>query len=64
VVRVRDTAPDLLRHLSQLGVVPQAELTITAFSEFDGNLHLRVGSGKTEVVFGPRVTNQVYVEPI
>jgi DtxR family Mn-dependent transcriptional regulator len=64
VVRVRDTAPDLLRHLSQLGVVPQAELTITAYSEFDGNLHLRVGSSKTEVVFGPRVTNQVYVEPI
>ena len=64
VVRVRDTAPDLLRHLSQLGVVPQAELTVTAYSEFDGNLHLKVGDSKGEVVFGPRVTNQVYVESI
>lgn len=64
VVRVRDTAPDLLRHLSQLGVVPQAKLTITAYSEFDGNLHLKVGDSKEEIVFGPRVTNQVYIEAI
>ena len=64
VVRVRDTAPDLLRHLSQLGVVPQAALTITGYSEFDGNLHLKVGKSKEEIVFGPRVTNQVYIEPI
>ena len=64
VVRVRDTAPDLLRHLSLQGVVPQAELTITSYSEFDGNLHLKVGGSKKESVFGPRVTNQVYVEAI
>ncbi|MEX1246842.1 MAG: metal-dependent transcriptional regulator [Anaerolineales bacterium] len=64
VVRVRDTAPDLLRHLSEMGVVPQAELTVTEHSEFDGNLHLRVGKNKEEVVLGPRVTSQVYVEQI
>lgn len=62
VVRVRDTAPDLLRHLSDIGVVPQAEISVSAHSEFDGNLHLRVGSNKEDVVLGPRVTNQVYVE--
>jgi DtxR family Mn-dependent transcriptional regulator len=62
VVRVRDTVPDLLRHLSQMGVVPKAELTVTEFSEFDGNIHLRVGKSKEETVLGPRVTNQVYVE--
>ena len=64
VVRVRDTAPDLLRHLSLLGVVPQAELTVTKYSEFDGNLHLKVGASKKEIVFGPRITNQVYVETV
>lgn len=64
VVRVRDTAPDLLRHLSQMGIMPKAEINVTEFSEFDGNLHLRVGKGKGEFVLGPRVTNQVYVEAI
>lgn len=62
VVRVRDTAPDLLRHLSEIGVVPQADLAVTGYSEFDGNLHLRVGNSKQDVILGPRVTNQVYVE--
>lgn len=62
VVRVRDTAPDLLRHLSEIGVVPQAELSVTGYSEFDGNLHLRVANSKQDVILGPRVTNQVYVE--
>jgi DtxR family Mn-dependent transcriptional regulator len=64
VVRVRDTAADLLRHLSQMGVVPGAELSVTKFSEFDGNLHFKVGKSKEEVVLGPRVTNQVYTENI
>jgi DtxR family Mn-dependent transcriptional regulator len=64
VVRVRDTAPDLLRHLSQMGMVPHAELTVTDYSEFDGNIHLRVGKSKEEHVLGPRVTNQVYVETL
>jgi DtxR family Mn-dependent transcriptional regulator len=62
VTRVRDTAPELLRHLSQLGVVPQAEVEITEYSEFDGNLNLRVKGNKEKIVLGPRVTSQVYAE--
>jgi DtxR family Mn-dependent transcriptional regulator len=62
VMRVRDTVPDLLRYLSQLGVVPQAKLEVSDFSEFDGNIHLYVNGGKEEIVLGPRVTGQVYVE--
>ncbi len=62
VVRVRDEEPDLLRHLSHLGVVPNAELAVTNFSEFDDNLHLRVKSSNGEIVLGPRITSQVYVE--
>ncbi len=64
VVRVRDEAPELLRHLSQLGVVPKTELEVINFSEFDGNLHLRVKGNKAQVVLGPRITSQVYVELI
>lgn len=64
VTRVRDTAAELLRHLSQMGVVPQAELEVTEFSEFDGNIHLKVKGNKEEIVLGPRVTNQVYIEEI
>ena len=64
VTRVRDTAPELLRHLRELGVVPQAELEITKFSEYDGNLHIRVPGNKEEIVLGPRVTSQVYVESL
>jgi len=64
VVRVRDEAPDLLRHLSQLGIVPKAELEVINFSELDGNLRLRVKGSKNEVVLGPRITSQVYVEAV
>ena len=64
VVRVRDEAPELLRHLSQLGVGPKTELEVINFSEFDGNLHLRVKGNKAQVVLGPRITSQVYVELI
>jgi DtxR family Mn-dependent transcriptional regulator len=64
VTRVRDTAPDLLRHLSQMGVVPQAELEVSEFSEFDGNLHIKVKGKRDEIVLGPRITSQVYIEPL
>jgi hypothetical protein len=47
-----------------MGVVPNAELTANAYSEFDGNLTLRVGGMEEEIVLGPRVTNQVYIEVI
>ncbi|UYN89123.1 MAG: metal-dependent transcriptional regulator [Anaerolineales bacterium] len=62
VTRVRDSMADLLLHLSELGVVPSAELTVTAFSEFDGNLHVKLRGRKDEIVLGPRITSQVYVE--
>jgi DtxR family Mn-dependent transcriptional regulator len=62
VTRVRDTAPELLRHLSEQGVVPGAEIEVTDYSEFDGNLHLRVAGKAKEIVLGLRVTSQVYVD--
>jgi DtxR family Mn-dependent transcriptional regulator len=62
IQRVRDENRELLRYLSDLGLVPDARLLILSYSPFDGNLNLKV-EGRTEpVILGPNVTSQVYVE--
>lgn len=62
IKRVRDTDPDLLRYLSELEIVPEAKIEIMDYSEFDGNLHIKVfKSGKTEVL-GPNITEQIFIE--
>ncbi|MBI3159948.1 MAG: metal-dependent transcriptional regulator [Chloroflexi bacterium] len=60
VTRVRDTDPELLRYLHDLGVVPEAEVKILSYSEFDGNLEITVTGGK-KVVLGPRITGQIHI---
>lgn len=62
VTRVRDSMADLLLHLSELGVVPSAELSVVDYSAFDGNLRVKLRGRKDEIVLGPRITSQVYVE--
>lgn len=62
VKRVRDTDPDLLRHLSEIGVVPDAAIEVTSYSEFDGNLELSLPDLTKTVVLGPRITNQIYID--
>ncbi len=62
VKRVRDTDPELLRHLSEIGVVPDAAIEVTAYSEFDGNLELNLPGLNKRVVLGPRITNQIYID--
>jgi DtxR family Mn-dependent transcriptional regulator len=62
VQRVADENPDLLRYLSGIGLVPQARLTVTGYSEFDGNLQLKVAD--RTLVLGPIVTRQIEVEVI
>jgi len=61
VQRVRDADPDLLRYLSDLGIVPGVRLTVLDFSPFDENLRLQVESQSQAVVLGPSVTSQVFV---
>ncbi len=60
VQRVEDENADLLRYLSAIGLVPQARLTVTGYSEFDGNLQINVGD--RVLVLGPGVTHQIHVE--
>jgi Fe2+ transport system protein FeoA len=58
---VRDTDPQLLRYLSNLGITPGAEVRARDYSAFDENLHLEILGGD-DIVLGSRVTRQVYVE--
>jgi len=60
--RVSDDDPALLRHLREIGVVPNVEITVKNYSKFDGNLTIKVEGQKSNVVLGMAVTKQVFVE--
>jgi DtxR family Mn-dependent transcriptional regulator len=62
VQRVDNENPELLRYLSDIGVIPGVCLEILSYSEFDGNLQLQVGD--KILVLGPGVTQQIYVEVV
>lgn len=64
VARVRDDNPDLLRYLAELGIIPNALLTVAEKAPFDGPLHIRVcnRAEKTTHALGKEVTDQVFVE--
>jgi len=62
VKRVSDDDPALLRHLREIGVVPEVKVTVKKYSKFDGNLTLQVEGQKSNIVLGTAVTNQVFVE--
>ena len=62
VRRVSDDDPALLRHLREIGVVPEVKIVVKNYSEFDGNLTLQVEGKKSNVVLGTAVTNHVFVD--
>jgi DtxR family Mn-dependent transcriptional regulator len=62
VHRVRDSDPELIRYLSELGIIPEARLKILDYSPFDNNLQVKMEGQEEPVVLGPRVTSQVFVE--
>jgi DtxR family Mn-dependent transcriptional regulator len=62
VQRVDSTDEKLLRYLSEIGLVPQAQVTVLDYSAFDDNLRIQVGSRAEPIVLGPRVTNQIFME--
>lgn len=62
VKRVSDDDPALLRHLQEIGIIPEVKITVKDFSEFDGNLTLQVNGRKSNVVLGKAVTTQVFVD--
>lgn len=60
VVRVADDNPDLLRYLTELGMEPNARVSVVERAPFDGPIHVRVG--KDTHALGRQVTNRIYVE--
>lgn len=61
ISRVHSTDADLLRFLSDLGMIPGAEISILDYSTFDHNLTLQVGGRPTPIVLGPAVSRQIYI---
>jgi DtxR family Mn-dependent transcriptional regulator len=62
VQRVEDDDPHLLRYLLDIGLVPQARLRVVDYSGFDCNLRLEISGGDNQIVLGPGVTRQIFVE--
>lgn len=62
VRRVRDSEPDLLRYLGQLGLRPDTIVEILSKEPFDGPLHIRIGNVEHHV--GRQVANSVWVEAL
>jgi DtxR family transcriptional regulator, Mn-dependent transcriptional regulator len=62
VERVRDDDPALLRYLAELGIIPDAAVTVDKRAPFDGPLHVRVGAGGGPAhALGREVTDRVFV---
>ena len=62
VLRVRDENPEMLRYLSELGIIPNTDLKIVEYSPLDDNLSLQVSGGEKRIVLGPRITSEIYVK--
>jgi DtxR family Mn-dependent transcriptional regulator len=62
VRRVGSENPELLRHLSGLGLVPGVRLVVEAYSIFDHNLRIQIEGQSSPITLGPALTRQVFVE--
>jgi DtxR family transcriptional regulator, Mn-dependent transcriptional regulator len=62
VQRVESTNPDLLRHLADLGLIPEEEITVIDHSSYDGNVSLRVGRRTEVIVLGTQITRSIFIE--
>ncbi len=62
IMRVHSQDASLLRHLEGLGLIPGAQLEVTSYSAYDGNL--TVQNGQTTAVIGPAITTRIFVKVI
>ncbi|MEN8173145.1 MAG: metal-dependent transcriptional regulator [Chloroflexota bacterium] len=62
IQRVRDHDADLLCYLSERGVVPNAVFKVIDQSPFDNNITLKIDGQKSNIVLGPRIVHQIFVE--
>lgn len=61
IERVELSEPEALRYLGRLGLLPEACLSVLAFSPVDGNLQIRVNEQEA-ITLGPRITERIYVK--
>jgi DtxR family Mn-dependent transcriptional regulator len=62
VVEVDDGAPDRLRYLAELGLVPQTAVVVAAQAPFDGPLTLHVGESATVRIIDARLAALIRVQ--
>jgi len=62
VLQVRDENPELLRYLSDMGIIPNVSLRILEYSPLDENLSLQVSGEGNNFVLGPRITQEIFVK--
>jgi DtxR family Mn-dependent transcriptional regulator len=60
IQRVNAQDPNLLRHLDSLGLTPGVQIEVSAYSEFDHNLTVKVG--RKSNVLGLNITTKIFVE--
>jgi DtxR family Mn-dependent transcriptional regulator len=61
VERVDASDADLLRYLSEIGLVPQAQVKALGYSPFDGNLSMQILGQAGTLILGPIITRQVFI---
>ena len=59
IVRVQSEDAAFLRHLEGLALIPGAQLQVTAYSSYDGNL--TVQNRQVTSVIGPAITSRIFV---
>ena len=62
IIKVRPDEDELLRYLSQIGLVLDAQVSITGYSAFDGNLTMQINDDPSQVTLGERITQRIFVK--
>ena len=62
--RVQTNQSDLLRHLSNQGIVPGAKVVVQSRNPFDETLQILIGEGTTPYALGSDMSKLIFVEKI
>lgn len=60
VTSVKESEPELLRHLDSLGLVPGKEIEVKNHSPFDHNITIKIG--RKSMVLGINITSKIYIK--
>jgi DtxR family Mn-dependent transcriptional regulator len=60
ILCIKGADADLLRHLDELGLTPNAMIEVTDYSPFDHNITIKVN--KKTIVLGLNITSKIFIE--